>query len=148
MTVGAVTRVSLGGKTRVGFSGFAYFSAELLITITMAVASRAPLLSGKLPTPPELKESDDGSLNWSHCSELGSKISEGSALSPASVGSAAERTRCYSKEQRWLSFVQDLAHQIPVNSWRLRIPNKKTFSFSYINARKYAPKTLTLCRLY
>jgi len=48
-----------------GFAVLASIRAELVITITMAVASRAPL-SGKLPTPPKIRDSDGGSQNSSH----------------------------------------------------------------------------------
>lgn len=39
------------------------FWTELLITVTMAVAARAPL-SGKLPIHPQITDSDPASWNW------------------------------------------------------------------------------------
>lgn len=49
-----------GGDRVDGFAVFADFWTELLITVTMAVATRAPL-SGKLPTAPKIRDSDTAS---------------------------------------------------------------------------------------
>lgn len=49
-----------GGDRVDGFAVFADFWTELLITVTMAVATRAPL-SGKLPTAPKIRDSDSAS---------------------------------------------------------------------------------------
>lgn len=43
-----------------GFLVFAHIEAELVITVTMAVSTRASL-SGKLPTPSKIRDSDSGS---------------------------------------------------------------------------------------
>ena len=65
MTVGTVVGLYFGYNRVDGFAVLASIRAELVITITMAVASRAPL-SGKLPTPPKIRDSDGGSQNSSH----------------------------------------------------------------------------------
>lgn len=52
--------VYFGGNTAGGFAVFVVFWTELVITVTMAVATRAPL-SGKLPTHPKIRDSDTGS---------------------------------------------------------------------------------------
>lgn len=54
--------VYVGGKTADGFCALREFWTELLITATMAVAARAPL-SGKLPTHPEIRDSEAASPN-------------------------------------------------------------------------------------
>lgn len=50
----------VGCKTADRFSALRDFWTELLISATMAVAARAPL-SGKLPTHPEIRDSDPAS---------------------------------------------------------------------------------------
>lgn len=45
---------NMGWNTVDGIAVFAGFGTELVITVTMAVATRAPL-SGKLPTPPKIR---------------------------------------------------------------------------------------------
>lgn len=54
--------IYVGGKTADRFSALRDFWTELLITIAMAVAARAPL-SGKLPTHPEIRDSEAASPN-------------------------------------------------------------------------------------
>lgn len=112
LTLGVTAWIYVGAETADRFSALCDFWTELLITITMAVAARAPL-SGKLPTHPESRDSEAASPNWPLCfghGAWGAAPCQGAC--PAARWANTDVQVLQDRAEWWcLSFVQELVHQ-------------------------------------